>query len=1309
MKKRLLSILLCLVMVVGLLPVSALAAVVRDDNGNISYEPTQQGIHSNGGYTIDKVSHPTLGAGEVDAILSGKDQDRSNSYSWSMADGGEDSDYIYIGTCANATWHQYHLNVQTTLNGMVKDGKLPANTDTKEMAAEIVRSVFGVGTFDETYSSGWDPVIIAVNKTTFEAEVVFRESDIRKDYPNIFVGYPTTGPGFNVLAGYRMVCRFNDKLYFVSMGQPTATLVEVDPYTNEAQIAYYNTRFNRVVASGVHGLIVYDGEILMCLATDDYDGNKTPGGIIVASSDPSADLNKWRVIADQDDFDNLPAVMNTDGLNGGGIWDIIEYNGHLYVTVVTDKNIDGKINKQGFAMYRGDKDSNGNFTWEQIIGEKDGSKYGYGLGIDHSMSCNLWVYNGYLYMGTYNDPMLDLAEVPATGNFELLYNDLDHSIYLYRMDANENFEQVAGKNDNPYFPNGPIGNLGAGLGNNSNQYVWRMGEHNGEFYIGTYDTATITYKFTQITDGQLRDMKYDDIRGRADELHKALNRALGEYSDNVLFQWFLNKTVFSDYTLQLIQKLAGFATDMSADKNPVPDYRQMLSDYEAFKAKVYGILDKLSLTDAVKFAVENPEATAQLLAEDVSVASISTMSWKDKLNFVNTMKERIKAMLDEIFKVYDTVVYDETIHNFVYYFGCNYYSQKSEPGFDLLVSNDGVNFDVITSDGFGDAANHGLRCITSTEQGVFLGTANPYYATQLWLMHSDADKPAEVIPEAPEATEIPTAYIVSCATEDSNHGAAQMNLIADTFTIGEVAKDGDNYVCPITIATAKYAEAYSVENGKHTAKEESITFNMTWNGKAWEAPAMTQLPVIELKCEATKPEDPKAPVATEIPTDYIISCVTENSGHSAEQMKLLADTFTIGEVTKEGNNYVCPITIATAKYAEAYSVENGKHTAVAESITFNMTWNGEKWVAPEMTQLPVIELKCETTKPEPETYTVTVVDSEAAITGADKYEAGKLVTIDAGMRLGYTFAGWTSNDDVSLGNWYSSSTTFTMPAYDVTVTANWRLTPIDPTPSIPSVSNLYPIEILDTTNGAVTSSHKYASAGTTVTLTVNPAAGYTLGSLTAYTSNKVDLKLTDKGEGKYTFTMPASKVFVASVFNPVNGRFVDVPSGSYFEEAVNWAVANGITTGTSATTFDPDGICTRAQAVTFLWRAAGSPAPANSATPFTDVAADSYYAQAVAWAVENGITKGTSDTTFSPDAHCSRAQIVTFLWRAQKSPVVTAANPFADVSVDAYYVNAIQWAVSEGVTTGTSAVTFSPDADCTRAQIVTFIWRALGK
>lgn len=181
---------------------------------------------------------------------------------------------------------------------------------------------------------------------------------------------------------YRMVCEFDGKLYFAGMGNPTATLVEVDPATNEVRIAYYNIRYTRGVSNGVHGLLVYDGEILMCLATDNYDGNKTPGGIIVASSDPGADLDSWRVIADQNDFDGLLAVMQVDGLNGGGIWDIIEYNGYLYVTVVTDKSIDGKINKQGFAMYRGEKKADGSFTWTQVVGENGTSGLGYGLGIN---------------------------------------------------------------------------------------------------------------------------------------------------------------------------------------------------------------------------------------------------------------------------------------------------------------------------------------------------------------------------------------------------------------------------------------------------------------------------------------------------------------------------------------------------------------------------------------------------------------------------------------------------------------------------------------------------------------------------------------------------------------------------------------------------------------------------------------------------------------------------------------------------------------------------------------------------------------
>lgn len=171
--------------------------------------------------------------------------------------------------------------------------------------------------------------------------------------------------------------------------------------------------------------------------------------------------------------------------------------------------------------------------------------------------------------------------------------------------------------------------------------------------------------------------------------------------------------------------------------------------------------------------------------------------------------------------------------------------------------------------------------------------------------------------------------------------------------------------------------------------------------------------------------------------------------------------------------------------------------------------------------------------------------------------------------------------------------------------------------------------------------------------------------------------------------------------------FTDVPSGAYYEDAVVWAVKEGVTGGTSATTFTPDATCTRAQAVAFLWRAAGSPAPKSTTMPFTDVPAGSYYEQAVLWAVENGITKGTSDTTFSPNEDCSRSQIVAFLWRAQKSPAAMVANPFTDVAADAYYTDAVLWAVKEGVTSGTSTTTFSPNANCTRAQIVTFIYRAL--
>ena len=253
----------------------------------------------------------------------------------------------------------------------------------------------------------------------------------------------------------------------------------------------------------------------------------------------------------------------------------------------------------------------------------------------------------------------------------------------------------------------------------------------------------------------------------------------------------------------------------------------------------------------------------------------------------------------------------------------------------------------------------------------------------------------------------------------------------------------------------------------------------------------------------------------------------------------------------------------------------------------------------------------------------------------------------------------------------------------------------------------YSVTVDKTENGSVTVSPKSASKGDTVTVTVKPDSGYVLETLTVTDKNGNELTLKDKGDGKYTFTMPAGKVEVKATFmedNSMLNFFYDVPNGAYFYEAVKWAVKNGITTGVGNDLFAPEQPCTRAQIVTFLWRAAGSPEP-KTASSFTDVPASAYYAKAVAWAVENGITNGMTETTFAPDVTCTRGQSVTFLYRALKGTASGSTN-FTDVASDAFYADAINWAVANNVTNGTSATTFSPNADCTRAEIVTFLYRA---
>ena len=255
----------------------------------------------------------------------------------------------------------------------------------------------------------------------------------------------------------------------------------------------------------------------------------------------------------------------------------------------------------------------------------------------------------------------------------------------------------------------------------------------------------------------------------------------------------------------------------------------------------------------------------------------------------------------------------------------------------------------------------------------------------------------------------------------------------------------------------------------------------------------------------------------------------------------------------------------------------------------------------------------------------------------------------------------------------------------------------------------YSVTVDKTDNGSVSASPKSASKGTTVTITVKPNTGYELDTLKVVDKSGDKVAVSEKN-GKYTFTMPASKVTVTGTFveieQPMVNPFIDVKESDYFYNAVMWAVKSGVTKGTSATTFSPNAPCTRAQMVTFLWRASGSPKPVTDVCPFTDVNMDSYYGKAVLWAVETGITNGTSETTFSPEADCTRAQMAAFLCRMAGGKAASSTISFTDVSADAYYAESVQWAVENGITLGTGdGTTFSPNEICTRAQMVTFLYR----
>lgn len=432
----------------------------------------------------------------------------------------------------------------------------------------------------------------------------------------------------------------------------------------------------------------------------------------------------------------------------------------------------------------------------------------------------------------------------------------------------------------------------------------------------------------------------------------------------------------------------------------------------------------------------------------------------------------------------------------------------------------------------------------------------------------------------------------------------------------------------------------------------------------------------------------------------ITATFTKRDASATPVTSVILDKSELDLKTNQNENLVATVTPANASDATVVWTSNDPSVATIDARGNVTTVGIGKARITATTKDGGYIAFCDVIVTEREPVQITFSDESGTVSPANTNAYGKLSTLPTPTRSGYSFDGWYTAAEGG-----TAVTTDTVFDEATTIYAHWTRNS-----SSGSHTTYYPVNTpAKSEGGSVVVSPKSASKGSAVTVTVTPESGYQVSSVQAVDKDGKKLTLTDKGDGKYSFVMPGSKVEVSASFAQVQkpeetSPYRDVSKDSYYYDAVQWASNKGITNGVSDGVFAPDWVCTRGQIVTFLWRSVGSPAPKTAEMPFADVAEDAYYAQAVLWAVENGITKGTSETTFSPDQTCTRAHAVAFLYRLAGSPAVTGSS-FQDVAADAYYNAAVAWAVQQGITKGTSETTFSPNETCTRAQIVTFLYR----
>lgn len=586
-----------------------------------------------------------------------------------------------------------------------------------------------------------------------------------------------------------------------------------------------------------------------------------------------------------------------------------------------------------------------------------------------------------------------------------------------------------------------------------------------------------------------------------------------------------------------------------------------------------------------------------------------------------------------------------------------------------------------------------------------------------------ASKSFNIVNEITEITEddlkdleIPTLVTVKCTTTNSSK---EYGRIPGGFDLSKKPyMENGVWKAIVQLNLPAYKAKYDADTKKtheiaNFGGNLVTTFTLKYVNDKWELDGTFPNVIILVKCDGQHPQTPPYPTEENVggleQVQVRVQCSTDRT--QFKNYGILSGGVSI--VPDSNNPSQATLTLIPSVYSKQYTIDTGITHSVApnqntDNLKIQMRYNSAvgKWMpAGELTPLEVL-VQCNNHQGQRYTITFNGNGGTLSVTSMTTIDQ-KLPELPTATHSGrYSFDGWYTA--ASGGTKITTATVF---YENTTVYAHW--TYIGGGGSSGGGGGggghtYHTIRAISGLNGSISpSGWTSVRHGWDQTFTITPDKGYavakvlvdgkSVGSVKSYTFKNV------------TKDHTIEVVFMKANGNPQTGVFVDVPEGSYYEEAVDWAVEKGITTGTGNNYFTPDGICTRAQAVTFLWRVAGSPTPKTEAMVFEDVLDGSYYYEAVLWAVENGITVGTSATTFSPELTCSRAHIVTFLWRAANSPSVKTANPFTDVAADAYYIDAVLWAVKHKITVGTTLSTFSPDEGCTRAQIVTFLYRAHSK